>query len=286
MKYFTIWLVAFAAFVSLSAFDARQSSAQDGPQGIFPDKNLESVVRRYVFDKRYTEDPITEEDVKYLSVIKGVDAGVTDLTGLEKCYSLAELDLRENEISDLSALSGLKYLQSVSLSDNKITDIGPLAELTRMQYLELSNNEVEDLAPLANLTAMRSLYLSNNRVKNIAVVAGMTKLWSLYLDGNEVTDLTPIKDHRFISSLDLKGNGITDLTPIANFQDLNFLFLQENKLTDLSILVDMARRDIDGRRNFAPFWKLYLRDNPLSDEARGAQVQALQEMGARIDFEY
>ncbi|MEZ6108428.1 MAG: hypothetical protein R3B96_20600 [Pirellulaceae bacterium] len=77
MKYFTIWLVAFAAFVSLSAFDARQSSAQDGPQGIFPDKNLESVVRRYVFDKRYTEDPITEEDVKYLSVIKGVDAGVT-----------------------------------------------------------------------------------------------------------------------------------------------------------------------------------------------------------------
>ncbi|HAN97063.1 MAG TPA: leucine-rich repeat domain-containing protein [Planctomycetaceae bacterium] len=280
MKTSVVCLVGL--FTSMAALLPADLAAQS----IFPDKNLEKVVRKYVFEKRYTEDPITEEDVKYLSVIKGVEAGIENLAGLEKCYSLAELDLRGNAIVDLAPLSGLKYLQSVSLSDNRITDIAPLAGLTRMQYLELSGNQVEDIGPLANLTAMRSLYLSGNKVKDISVVRGMEKIWSLYLDGNQVTDLSPIRELRFLSSLDLKGNGIEDLSSIANFQDLNFLFLQENRLTDLTVLVDMAKRDMEGRRNFAPFWRIYLRDNPLSDAARNEQVPALQQMGARIDFEY
>ena len=273
-------LLSLVAAVSLVA--TVPASAQD----LFPDKNLEKVVRRYVFEKRYNEEPLTEDDVKYLSVIKGVNAGITNLQGLEKCYSLAELDLRGNEISDLTPLAGLKYLQSLSLTSNKISDVTPLKDLTRMQYLELSNNQVEDISSLSQLTAMRSLYLSGNKIKDISVVAGMTKIWSLYLDGNQVTDLSPIKYHKFIASLDLKGNGISDISAIAGFEDLNFLFLQENQLTDLSVLVEMARRDAEGRRNFAPFWRIYLRDNPLSDEAKQNQLPELERIGARLDFEY
>ena len=60
-------------------------------QELFPDKALEKVVRSYVFDKRYNEEPITEEDVKFLSVIKGVGKGIKSLQGLEKCLSLIHI---------------------------------------------------------------------------------------------------------------------------------------------------------------------------------------------------
>ena len=252
-------------------------------QELFPDKALEKVVRSYVFDKRYNEEPITEEDVKFLSVIKGVGKGIKSLQGLEKCRALAELDLRKNEISDLSALSELKLLQSLSLSQNQIEDIVPLKGLTRMQYLELTGNKVKDIAPLTELKAMRSLYLSGNEISSIEPVKGMDKIWSLYIDGNKVKDLTPIQDPKFLSSLDLKGNGLEGLESIAKFDDLSWLFLQDNQLTDLAVLVEMAKKDFEGQRRFAPFWKIYLKGNPLGAAAQ-EQIKQLQSMGARINL--
>src|SRR5262245_1740925 len=50
---------------------------------IFPDKNLEAVVRYYVFEKRNTDKPVTEQDVANISTIAGKDKGIADLTGLE-----------------------------------------------------------------------------------------------------------------------------------------------------------------------------------------------------------
>jgi internalin A len=81
----------------------------------------------------------------------------------------------------------------------------------------------------------------------------------------------------------LKGNGIASLDAIAQFDDLSWLFLQDNQLTDLSVLVDMAKKDFEGQRRFAPFWKIYLKGNPLGEGAQ-EQIKQLQAMGARINL--
>jgi hypothetical protein len=47
----------------------------------------------------------------------------------------------------------------------------------------------------------------------------------------------------------------------------------------------MARKDSEGEKRFAPFWRIYLRSNPLSDEAKTAQVEQLKEFGCRITLE-
>ena len=44
----------------------------------------------------------------------------------------------------------------------------------------------------------------------------------------------------------------------------------------------MAKKDMEGQRRFAPFWKIYVKGNPLSDEAK-QQLKVLEEMGARIN---
>jgi len=80
-------------------------SSSDAP--VFKDKNLEKAVRKFVFDKRDNDKPITEADVANLSTIQGVGMDIADLSGLEKCLNLASLDLPKNKIKDLTPLKGL-----------------------------------------------------------------------------------------------------------------------------------------------------------------------------------
>src|SRR5213592_116799 len=65
---------------------------------IFPDKNLEAAVRKFVFEKRDNDKPITEGDVANLSTIQGGAMDIADLSGLEKCLNLASLELPKNKI--------------------------------------------------------------------------------------------------------------------------------------------------------------------------------------------
>ena len=97
-----------AAALSLGA--AANLTAQDAP--LFPDAKLEAVVRQYVFAKRDNTEPLTADDVKNISTIEGKDKGIRDLRGLEKCTSLALLDLEANDIADLDPIAGLVNIQS------------------------------------------------------------------------------------------------------------------------------------------------------------------------------
>src|SRR6185436_6280316 len=93
----SLWLaVLFAA----SAAEDKKEEKKEGDKkeeaaevSIFKDKNLEAGVRKYVFEKRDTTKPLTESDVSSLSTIQADGLGIKDLTGLEKCRSLASLDL-------------------------------------------------------------------------------------------------------------------------------------------------------------------------------------------------
>jgi Leucine-rich repeat (LRR) protein len=155
-----------SSLVSLAALAiAQPGSAQD----LFPDKNLEAVVRQYVFEKKNKPDPLVEADVVNISGIKADGnkvAKITNLAGLEKCKSLASIELPNHEIADLAPLKELKQLQSVILNKNKIASVAPLADLTGIQLLWIQDNQIADVAPLAKIAAMGSLDLSNNQIKD------------------------------------------------------------------------------------------------------------------------
>src|ERR1044071_7729711 len=77
-----------------------ETNKTDSAPSIFKDKNLEAAVRKYVFEKRNTDKPLNEADVVSLSTISATGLGSKDLTGLDKCKSLASLDLARNTITD------------------------------------------------------------------------------------------------------------------------------------------------------------------------------------------
>jgi hypothetical protein len=272
----SIAVLLVLGFASLSALAGRSALADD----LFPDKNLEAVVRQYVFEKRNKPDPLVEADVVNISTIVGKGKKIASLQGLEKCKALALLDLENNEISDIEPIKDLKLIQSLDLGRNKIQNIGPLANLTGIQYLVITSNQVSDLSPLSGNKALVNLYAANNKIKDLSPLTGTPRLISLYLEGNPLENIQALASLKGLERLDLRGTGISDLSPLANHTEWRYLFLSDNKITDLSVLVAAAKKDFEGQKRFAPFWRLYTGNNPLSDEAKTKQLAEITKYGS------
>ncbi len=252
-------------------------------EDLFPDKGLEAAVRAQVFAKRYNEEPLTQDDVKRISEVRGKGKSIKSLEGLQHCVEVQLIDLEDNEIADLTPIADLKLLLSINLAGNQVESIEALKDLERVQYLELSSNKVKDIAPLSKLTNMRSLYLSGNEIADLAPLKKLTKVWTLYIAGNPVQDFAPIGDLKWLSSFDASECKIEKLDFLNPLTELKTVMLENNEIKDLSPLVEMAKGDSE--RRFAPFWRLYLKGNPLDGEGIDAQLSALKELGARIQTE-
>lgn len=280
-----------ALFVSLAIGGAGQAllfegAARSALGGPIPDKALEAVVRTQIFEKKDKTDELTEDDLKKVYVLKeGSGKGIKDLTGLEKCVNLLELNLSKNEISDVSPLKDIKNLQSLDLSKNKIADVSPLGNITALQFLELSDNQIVSVEPLGKLNKLSSLYIAGNKIADPAPLAALTKLWSLDLARNQISDIKGLTNVGILSLLKLSDNQISDLAPLGKPLSVRQLLLERNKIADLAPLVAAAKADAEGEKRFAPFLRLYLTGNPLSEAAKTQQIEALKAAGAKINPE-
>jgi hypothetical protein len=272
--------LALLGFLSLSVNIAPAAEADAPAKSLFLDKNLEAAVRKYVFDKRDNDKPLVEADLINLSTIEAKGLNITNLTGLEKCRELASLDLSRNKIIDLTPIKGLAKLQYLNLADNQVSELTPLGEDYALQYIELSRNRIKVLTPLQALTNLASLYLSSNQISDITSLLKLTKLSSIYLDHNQIKSIDGISNLKGLFTLALSHNAISDLGPLDGLTGLYNLFIEENKIRDLAPLVEMAKRDKEQR--FAPFLSVYLKGNPLSSAAKGAQSAKLKEIGTKI----
>ena len=243
-----------------------------GDTTLFPDPNLEKVVRDRVLEKRDGKAPLTIDDVKNLSGITSRGNPIKDLSGLDKCTALGEIIISHAELSDLGPFRSLVNIASLTLNNNRIKDISPLSGMTQLQYLDLHDNQVAELAPLAGMTSLNTLSLSNNRVADLSPLKNATRLWSLYLAGNQITDLQPISGLKGLTSLDLSRNRIKDLSPLAGMTSLSYLSLEGNPVSDLAPLVSVAKKDAEGEKRFAPYLSVYLTPGPGS----AAQVAELK----------
>lgn len=254
-------------------------------ESIFEDSNLEDAVRQQVHEKRDSDEPLTSQDVQNVATVDASDRGITSLSGLEHCRSLAALNLRGNDVSDLTPLAELSRLQTLDLANNRIEDVSPLAKLKALQRLDLTDNAVADVEPLQGLERMRTLHLSGNEVEDPSPLVGMRRLWSLYLDDNPVRNWELLSELGDLQTLDVSRTGLSDTAVVvAALPSLRLLMMEGNDISDVSPLVDRIEADANDERQFAPFLRVYLRENPLSDDAR-EQIEAAKADGARITYE-
>jgi len=255
------------------------SQAQD----LFPDKGLEAVVRREVFEKRYNTEPLTADDVKNISQVVGKGKGIKSLEGLQHCKALMKLDLENNEIADLGPIRELKLLQSVDLASNKLQSLEPLTGLVAIQYLHIANNGIEDISPLKGMVKLQSLYASGNKIKKLEPVFGLKKLWTLDVAGSPVEDLQGIAELRGLQTINLKGCGVKGLEFAKSMREMRLVILTENPEVDLTGLIEACEADAKDARRFAPFLRLYVDDAIVKDAAKQAWFERLKSVGTRVN---
>jgi Leucine-rich repeat (LRR) protein len=248
----------------------------------FPDKNLEAAIRD-VLKHEPKNFELTDEKLLNVYILHAEGKGIKNLTGLEKCKNLAEIRLTKNQIADIKPLKDLINLQSLDLAKNAIKDIGPLANLKGLQYIELSDNQIEKLDPLGGLTNLTALYLGGNAIKDISPLVPLTKLASLSLPKNQIHEIKALEKINKIWNLDLCDNRVEDAGPLAKQTELKLLQIERNQIKDLKPLVESAKADSGGPKRFAPYLRLYLSGNPLTDSAKSAQLAALKDAGVRIE---
>ena len=229
------------------------------PVVTIPDANLQAAVRDALVL------PTGDLQVSHMAVLSDLQApssGITDLTGLQYCTSLVNLDLTDNQITDISALQFCTQLVSIDLSHNQIEDISPLVDNTGLgswNAIDLSDNSLDEgdlddvqalldrdaavihtigdtLVTLNDAALEQELRDTLHLPTQDLYASDLGVLTSLAATDAGIADLTGFEYCTAMVGLDLSGNAITDLTPLGSCVYLLALDLSENQITDVSAL--------------------------------------------------
>lgn len=104
-----------------------------------------------------------EFDVANVTRLDLSGLGIYEISALEQCPALVELNLANNRIAKIGGLAHLKHLKKLVLSNNRVSRIENLEHMFSLEHLHLDGNQIGNLSNLATLNSLprlQSLYLS------------------------------------------------------------------------------------------------------------------------------
>jgi hypothetical protein len=110
------------------------------------DPGLEAAIREAI---QKPSGPIFASDLEGLTSLDASGRSIADLSGIENCVNLAELNLNSNRIADISLLSDLTSLTQLQLHKNQIADIEPLVNnsgLGQGDSVDLRDNPLDAMS--------------------------------------------------------------------------------------------------------------------------------------------
>ncbi len=201
---------------------------------------LESVLNSYS-NVIYNPTTLTIEfPVNSIPEVKQLDisnAGVTNITGLEKFTALNELNAASNSITSVSNLSSLTNLKKLNLSSNQqFSDVSSLASFTNLEELNLYNTSISSVSPLTSITNLKSLNIGSTSISDITPLHSL-QLTDLNLAGNiNLRNINEITSMYSLRRLDISGcSSLTDFgdndSGIYNLTNLVYLNINSSKVS-------------------------------------------------------
>ena len=287
------WTAQFADIIRAihsddSILDRTPTPDPTGDVAYIPDPNLRTAIVNALGKPNASTITITEMET--LTILIADDAGIRDLTGLEKATKLQRIELRRNAITDLTPLAGLIRLNNIKLRGNNIVDVSPLANLKSLDWLGLEETHitdlsslsglvrlkgigiegtlVTDLSPLAKLPSLEGIRAWNTRISDFSVLAPARRLkWIECSENRELTNLDSLGQLKTLKRLQIHNAGITTLEALSELTHLEALTLINNHISDLSPL-----------RNLKNLKVLHLHYNLISDLSPLAELTRLNEL--------
>lgn len=254
----------------------------------FPDEALKEAVQKTLNDIPGNHHNIMDSTTQMPSLMPGslevitsltvLDAGISDLTGIESLVNLEYLILDNNQIVDVTPLAQLKNLRFLSLHGNKIVDLSPLDDVIAAGCrVALDENPIATSTPTPTPTPIPEpyefvdsaieriicaqlgwpefVYESDlKRIREITVqeaqdkgirylddLAYCTNLIVLNITDNMVSDLSPLSKLYSLEKLSIKNNNVTDLSPLRDLTKLRHLTVEGNPgISDISVTYNMS----------------------------------------------
>lgn len=165
------------------------------------------------------------------------DLGISDLTGLEACTSLTDLNVGVNQIADITPLSSLTSLTKLDLGFG----INLFEMNDNLDATFTGTNLISDISPLAGLVNLEYLSLTGNTALScIDTISAMSNLSILWLAANPISDFSPLADRAesmFALAIINCGLKQSDLPVINSLHHLKALCIDhEPNITDISSL--------------------------------------------------
>jgi internalin A len=240
----------------------------------FPDAKFEELIRESLV--KPTGD-ITNTDLRTIIFLNGDERDITNITGIEYCTNLEQLNLKSNAITDIAMLSSLVKLWYINLHNNyEITNINALASLTDLKYLTIDNSLIDDISPLVGLTNLYHLDISGNRFEDISSLANLTDLTTLMISSNALHSINDLSNLINLTTLDIHATQITDISPLTGLLNLTQLWIGDNELNNLNVLANLTAlvfvhfantntSDISSLTGLTELTRLYIQDNIIAD---------------------
>ena len=179
-------------------------------------------------------------------------AGITDITPLTFCQGLSSVRLRGNQVSDMSPLNGCRELRLLDLGENQIQDVSVLSEMTRLVNLELDRNRITDISPIRSCSKLEHLNLEKNRIADISALDNsFTELMTLRISDNQITTLEPLAECQKLSEIRADNNQLSSLAGLEKKWNLKILSVRGNQIGDITAVKDskeLSYMDLGGNR--------------------------------------
>jgi len=256
-----------------------------------PDPNLRAALEEAL--GKNEGDAITKEDLAGLETFQKLNEEGTpdkdkikDISGLEYCVNLKQLNLGWNQISNIDVLSNLSQLKELKIWENKISDISVLSKLINLTSLGISGNSIEDISVLPNFSKLTELGLGSNRLRDISALANLIGLTALYLQYNQISDISSLANLTNLTGLSLYDNQIKDISALSNLGNLSWLYLNGNQIIGLEPLRKLTAlenlkifgnpiSDLEPLSNLLSLKDFAAHDNPITDLSGLSKLTAL-----------
>lgn len=209
-----------------------------------------------------TYDPVTSlADLRHFDSLQVLsvnnrrgDPPITDLTGLEECKNLVDLDVPSVESSafptfaKLDSVVKLEYGSDGIRADSNVSDLSALAQMRSLKMLRITGSEV-DLTQLAGAD-LRVLRLDVTRIGSLEPLKQMENLSFLQLcQGPEIDSFAPLAESsvQYLSmSLSEGSQGNykdMDYTPLTRMPQLIWLDLTFHSTFDAETCKKLLAND-------------------------------------------
>lgn len=228
---------------------------------LIPDINLENKLISLGIESGTANGEILTANLSSLSTLNLASASITDLTGIQACASLTELNVSGNQLKTLD-LTENKNIRVLNCSNNP--------NLTFVNIQNGNNNIIKDI-DFKNNTRLTCIQVDDDVSANANWQSTKDSNASFSLNCNPTTDIPDINFEKKlislgydsgtpdgkiltsrisrISELKVQSSGIKDLTGIQDFLNLSAIYCNDNLLESVDFSKNIGLTNLNCSNN-------------------------------------